>query len=367
MNTKKKKKSGARKSHAHGGPRDGSSHAVAPPPARPVPTEELFMQAELALMGDDIAQAGQLYKECVNREPENVEYLDGYGSFLAEFHTDDPEKKEEAIAMLKKACDLAPTNGFEKFMYLGQVLDASSRPREAEAAMRQGVGILRDLEDEHAAEFLTSALCSLAELLMGLIHDADIFVDEEDEDGDDDLMDQQDKGHVMAEVEALLQEALALRSDQTQSPEPLQALCSLRVLQGREEEALSILHESLKLWWMDEADEKNEGDGEEEDIEDERVLPSYEFRFETAKLLLELDHTTETAADILEGLLDENDSVPDVWLLLAVAYRAGGELESAAEAASQGAKIARQHGYTEQDHEVVYALEELEKELSAVV
>ena len=363
MNTKKKKKSGARKSHALGGPRDGSSHAVARAQARPVPTEELFMQAELALMGDDIVQAGQLYKECVTREPENVEYLDGYGSFLAEFHTDDVEKKEEAIVMLKKACDLAPTDGFEKFMYLGQVLDASSRPREAEAAMRQGVGILRDLEDEHAAEFLTSALCSLAELLMGLIHDADIFEDEEDEDGDDDLMNHQDKGHVMAEVEALLQEALALRSDQTQSPEPLQALCSLRVLQGREEEALSILHESLKLWWVDEDGEKDV----EEDVEDDRVLPSYEFRFETAKLLLELDHTTETAADILEGLLDENDSVPDVWLLLAVAYRAGGELESAAEAASQGAKIARQHGYTEQDHEVVYALEELEKELSAVV
>ena len=142
-------------------------------------------------------------------------------------------------------------------------------------------------------------------------------------------------------------------------------MCGLRVLQGREEEALGLLKESLKLWWVDEGDSEEEDneeeDNEEEDNEDDR-RPSYEFRFETAKLLLELDTTTDAAAEILEELLEENDMVPDVWLLLAVAYRAGGQGDSAREAAENGVKVARAIGETREDNEVVFALEELVKE-----
>ena len=162
--------------------------------------------------------------------------------------------------------------------------------------------------------------------------------------------------------------------------EPLQAMCGLRVLQGREEEALGLLKESLKLWWDgvdrndgvdgndDDAGNDNDGDDDDDeaediDVDDEERTPSYEFRFETAKLLLELDTTTEAAAEILEGLLEENDMVPDVWLLLAVAYRAGGESASAREAAENGVKVAQAIGETREDNEVVFALEELVKEL----
>eukprot|EP00889_Picochlorum_renovo_P007110 jgi/Picre1/34140/NNA_001615.t1 len=255
--------------------------------------EELFMQAEIALMSEDLAQAEALYKECVLREPENVEFLDGYGSFLAEFAND---RKDEAIKVLQKACDLAPMTGFEKFMYLGQVLDACGRTEEAEAAMRQGVGILRNMDDENSEEYLTSALCSLAELLMGLIHDA---LDEAEDDSEERCL------------------VFILRLN----------LFYMK-LEGREEEALGLLKESLQLWWDDDEEKKK-------------------------------------MRRRVKGLLEENDAVPDVWLLLAVAYKAGGELESAAEAATQGAKIARLQGYSEQDNEVVYALEELEKELTS--
>lgn len=319
--------------------------------------EELYIKAQIAIMSDNFEQAEAFFDALLEKQPNNVEYLDSYGSFLAEFV---PEKRQEAIVSLKKACDLAPTAGFEKFMYLGQVLDACGRTREAESAMRQGVGILRGYSMEEQSEFLTSALCSLAELLMGLIHDDDDMDEDEvedDEDEDDGGFNGKQK-ELMAEVETLLNEALSFCAGQ--SPEPLQALCSLRVLQGREEEALSILLESLGLWWNPKDEDKEDSDCHED--EGNRI-PSYEFRFESAKLLLELDTTTEIAAEILEELLEENDSVPDVWLLLAVAYRAGGEWESAAEAASQGVTIAKKHGFSEHDHEVVYALEELEQEL----
>ncbi len=62
----------------------------------------------------------------------------------------------------------------------------------------------------------------------------------------------------------------------------------------------------------------DESDGEDEEDD----IPSFEFRFECAKLLLELDESTETAVGVLSALIEEYDSNPDVWHLLALAlYR----------------------------------------------
>lgn len=42
---------------------------------------------------------------------QNIMYLDGYGTFLAE-----NGPREESIIILQRACELAPNHGFEKFM-----------------------------------------------------------------------------------------------------------------------------------------------------------------------------------------------------------------------------------------------------------
>lgn len=52
----------------------------------------------------------------------------------------------------------------------------------------------------------------------------------------------------------------------------------------------------------------------------EGMIPGYEFRLETAKLLLDLDDTTDAAVRVLEGLIEERDVVPDAWFLLALAH-----------------------------------------------
>lgn len=279
------------------------------------------------------------------------------------------------------------------------MLDSEDRTEEAESTMRRGIEILRgelaQMNDAHAGhpdlsccagdeaaeelaeereglrEAMASALCSLSELLMGAAAEA-----ADDAEDDDRAAAALADSPALAECERLLGEARELHP---RSPEPLQALCSLRRLQGREEDALGLLRESLALWYRpppeegDEAGangapapqkvEKMEGEG---DDDDDAAPPSYEFRFEAAKLLIELDETMDTAADVLEGLLQENDTVPDVWLLLAVAYRAGGELEAAAEAAAEGATVARKMGFPA-DHEVVAALGDLEAELGKMV
>ena len=98
----------------------------------------------------------------------------------------------------------------------------------------------------------------------------------------------------------------------------LQALASLRVEQGRPEEALTLLRQSMALWWHDE-------DSPSAAADDPDRQPSYEFRFESAKLLLELDETVNMAIEVLESLLEENDSVPDVYQLLAMCLFGGGE------------------------------------------
>lgn len=190
---------------------------------------------------------------------------------------------------------------------------------------------------------------------------------------------------MLEESEALLGEAQNLWPE---SPEPKQALCSLRKNQGKEDEALVLLRESMALWFKPvENDSEDDQDaaapalvripskleGDDEDNEDDESegyemdlqgmdLPSFEFRFETAKLLLELDETTDAAVQVLEGLIEENDSVPHVWLLLAVAYQAGGHLEESAEAVDEGLQVAQAMGLPTND-ELIGALNTVKGQL----
>jgi hypothetical protein len=94
---------------------------------------------------------------------------------------------------------------------------------------------------------------------------------------------------------------------------PEQALASLRSELDKNDEALTLLRDSIRLWapnlarvWADDMDveaenrengaaEGRDSDDEDDDEDDDEQLPSFEFRFETAKLLVNLDTTNEAA------------------------------------------------------------------------
>lgn len=77
-----------------------------------------------------------------------------------------------------------------------------------------------------------------------------------------------------------------------------QVLASLRVEQGRPHEALPFLRQSMALWY-EQPPEGPKAVGETAAAasgpREVQELPSYEFRLETVKLLLELEDTINTA------------------------------------------------------------------------
>ena len=92
---------------------------------------------------------------------------------------------------------------------------------------------------------------------------------------------------------------------------------------------------------------EKEEEEEKDDDDDEEYTPrfqdyevSFEFRFETAKLLLEIDTSAALAIEILEELLEERDGIVDVWYLLAYAHYGANELDDSLEIIEIGEKLA---------------------------
>jgi hypothetical protein len=71
---------------------------------------------------------------------------------------------DEAVTVLQRAVQLSPSVGFEKYMYLGQILD----PERAMLCVRAGLKILQHHlpSDPELNAPLAAALCTLVELLL---------------------------------------------------------------------------------------------------------------------------------------------------------------------------------------------------------
>lgn len=307
-------------------------------------------------------------------EPANVQYLDTYSVLLSEVGP-----REEALAVLQRLVELAPDQGFEKYMYLGQLLegdeavsnirkavslleqqlaDALERRasganasgsggaagetgmREGDAAEARGDAGETDSEVEEedevdgAKRMLSDALCSLCEVL---------------------LCGASDPEQVAGECEEVLARARGVCPD---TPEPLQKLAVLRLQQGRREEALDALRQSLATWYKPRrqpgdvggaADPAEGGmvadESDEEELdEDYGELPPLGARLEVVKLLLELDDTTTAALDVAETCLLEDEDSVEATFLMAMVHHASGNLDEASTTLDEAFELAMHQG-----------------------
>jgi tetratricopeptide (TPR) repeat protein len=108
-----------------------------------------------------------------------------------------------------------------------------------------------------------------------------------------------DEPQAEAECVRVLEEALSYDDSDW---EALQSLASVRISQSDKNSASELMLRSYESWKEADLDEK----------------PSYESRISSSKLFLELE-LWDTAADILQDLIEEDDNVAEVWYLLAFA------------------------------------------------
>jgi kinesin family protein 5 len=228
------------------------------------------------------------------------------------------------VEVFKRAVALAPDEGHEKYMYLSQLLEGSE---EALGCSRKGIDVLRraiqkETEDPLTREDLKvqlcQAICSHVETMLNSTSAANL------------------EGPLAKEAISLLTEA---EQQNPKSPEPPQVLASLYVELDKADLALPALRKSLALWHKP-LDEKahNNNNNSEMDIDEEDEdgddasnlnLPSFEFRFETAKLIMELEEDASEAIHILDELLAEDDASLDVWFLMTLCHQGMGQWEDA--------------------------------------
>lgn len=111
-------------------------------------------------------------------------------------------------------------------------------------------------------------------------------------------------------------------------PEPLQTLASIRISQGRLDEARKALQDSMALWkaaFFDDDDEEEEvgqtssggGGGttaESKGAAAASLVPDFPTRISLARLLMEVD-LAEDAVEVVERLVGEDDHSVEAWYL----------------------------------------------------
>lgn len=281
---------------------------------------ELVDRAQQLAAGGNIELATQFLRKAMKQDPSNVEALEGLGELLME-----QGLVEEAKDAFLKSIAVNPQDSGGKFMYLAQL----QQGMEALESFQQGLSLLkRDLDIFYSKSGASSSssntntegpmmlkrqlctgYCSVAELWM-----SDLCFEPNAE----------------QECDVSLQSAVEYGPD---NPEALQAMASFRISQHRSDDANKLMDLALaKLQTLKQNDE-NDGDDmmqveEEGDDETAEFEPPFEFRVQTARILLELNRPKDSVP-LLERLLREDDDVLEVWVLLAQAHMCkGGDLDA---------------------------------------
>lgn len=226
-----------------------------------------------------------------------------------------------AVGWFEKAVALDPDGeipeigggGAEKFLWLAQLSEEGGR--ESVGWYEKGVEVLRrgiggggemEMDDDGGSreagglqekrKKLASALCGIIEVYMT------------------DLSWEDDAEQV---CERCITEALIVAPS---VPEPLQTLASIRISQGRLDEARKALRDSMALWKNAFEDDDDEEDGQTSSptptAEESKgaIVPDFPTRISLARLLMEVG-LAEDAVEVVERLVGEDDHSVEAWYL----------------------------------------------------
>ncbi|XP_061101202.1 uncharacterized protein si:dkey-12j5.1 isoform X4 [Conger conger] len=265
-------------------------------------TEQLLEKTEECIDNFNFEMAQMFCQRALDIEPTNLKILDMLGNVCAELGN--VEKAKQAFL---KAVELSPEEGHSKYMYLGQIhtgveavqyfskgIEVMLNTLEERTHSAEGAAAASDHDAELTGKDVSVAFCSVAEIFF-----TDLCMEEGAAD----------------KCKEAIERALQYDPD---NPEAMQLMASYLFSIENIQEGREFLMRSVALWLPGQRS-RAEPCGQEEDEDDEEHqqsgIPPYESRITTAKLLVEAEEY-ETASEVLEGLLEEDDEVVQVWYLL---------------------------------------------------
>ncbi|XP_074539244.1 uncharacterized protein LOC141800540 [Halichoeres trimaculatus] len=259
---------------------------------------QLLEKTEECMDSFDFEMAGLFCQRALDVESNNLQALDMLGHICSELGD-----TQKAKGVFLRAVELSPDVGHSKYMYLGQIHSG----QEAVDYYTRGIQVLLSAieKQEHTtaqagaaaqpeedpelptAKDVSAAYCSIAEIYL-----SDLCMEEGASD----------------KCRESIERALQYHYD---NPEALQLMASYLFSTERNQEGKEYLLKSVGLW-LPAQKHSAASLSSEEDLQN--VIPPYESRITTAKLLMESEEY-EMAVDVLEGLLEEDDEVVQVWYL----------------------------------------------------
>lgn len=261
--------------------------------------EQLLEKAEDCIDRFEYELAQKFCQRALEIDPDNVQVLETTGTLLLELGN-----TESAKQCFGRAVEISPDKGHAKYMYLGQLFDGSQaaqcfqkgielmiKEREQHQSQQQQEGACADLEGDISATDISNAFCSLAELYM-----TDCCFEENAEELCNSNIDK------------------AIEID-PENPDAYQLKASYHLSKDQKEDAKEMINKSVSLW-LPKYRAIDKGEVAEEDFDPVEPIPvTYESRMSASKILIEVGEY-ETAIEVLEGLLDENDEEPQTWYMI---------------------------------------------------
>jgi len=259
---------------------------------------QLLEKTEECMDSFDFEMAALYCQRALDLESTNLQALDMLGHICSELGD-----TQKAKGVFLRAVELSPDVGHSKYMYLGQIhtgqeaVDYYTRgiqvllsTLEKQAQTTPQAGAAAPLDEDPGlptVKDVSVAYCSIAEIYL-----TDLCMEEGAAD----------------KCREFIDSALQYNHD---NPEALQLMASYLFSTERNQEGREYLLKSVGLW-LPAQKQSAASSSREEDMQKE--IPPYESRITTAKLLIEAEEY-EMAVDVVEGLLEEDDEVVQVWYL----------------------------------------------------